>query len=71
MFCVKRNGRYRLHASKLSDGVALPRSDRQAALEGLVQRFSAALEALVLTAPYQWFNFYDYWAFDGDVAEHS
>lgn len=71
MFCVKRNGRYRLHASKLSDGVALPRRDRQAALEGLVQRFSAALEPLVLAAPYQWFNFYDYWAFDGDVAEHS
>jgi predicted LPLAT superfamily acyltransferase len=68
LFCTKLNGRHRVSLSLLSDGLALPRRNREAALEDLVRRYAAALEAQVLAAPYQWFNFYDYWAAsDGDA----
>jgi predicted LPLAT superfamily acyltransferase len=33
-----------------------------------VQLYASALEAIVLAAPYQWFNFYDYWPEGGDKA---
>ncbi|MBX9745497.1 MAG: lipid A biosynthesis acyltransferase [Hyphomonadaceae bacterium] len=62
LFCSKQNGRHRVSVSLLSDGVSLGRRNRDAALGALVHDYAAALEALVLSAPYQWFNFYDYWA---------
>ncbi len=67
LFCTKLNGRHRVQVSLMTDGVALPRRDREAALQALVQRYANALEEIVLGAPYQWFNFYDYWALDGDA----
>lgn len=66
LFCTKQNGRHRVQVSKLSEGVAPSRRNREAALQALVQQYASALEALVLAAPYQWFNFYDYWPSDGD-----
>jgi len=66
LFCVRRNGRYRVDVALLSDGVAAPKNQRQAALAALVGRYARALEDLLQSAPYQWFNFYDYWAEPGD-----
>jgi predicted LPLAT superfamily acyltransferase len=62
MFCARVNKRFRVDISLLSSGVAVPRRERAAALQALVQDYAAALQAHVLAAPYQWFNFYDYWA---------
>lgn len=70
LFCSKQNGRHRVNVSLLTDGVSIGRRNRDAALAGLVQQYAVALEALVLAAPYQWFNFYDYWA-DGAGVERS
>lgn len=70
LFCSKQNGRHRVSVSLLSDGVSLGRRNRDAALSAQVQQYAGALEALVLSAPYQWFNFYDYWA-DGVGMERS
>lgn len=64
LFCTKLHGRHRVQVQMLSDGVAPPRRDRAGALQRLVQQYADTLEALVLAAPYQWFNFYDYWAGD-------
>jgi len=66
LFCTKLGGRHRVQVSLLSQGLALPRRGREAALAALVQQYAGALEALVLAAPYQWFNFYDYWADSSD-----
>lgn len=66
LFCVRRDGRYQADVALLSDGVAAPKNQRQAVLAALVERYARALEALVQSAPYQWFNFYDYWAVQGD-----
>lgn len=66
LFCVRQNGRYKAEVALLSNGVAAPKSQRQAALAGLVESYARSLEALLRGAPYQWFNFYDYWADQGD-----
>ncbi len=66
LFCVRRNGRYQAEVAMLSDGVAAPRKQRQQALTALVTSYARALEELLQSAPYQWFNFYDYWADQGD-----
>jgi predicted LPLAT superfamily acyltransferase len=68
LFCAKQGGRHRVSVSAMSEGVALPRRNREAALRSLVQLYASALEAIVLAAPYQWFNFYDYWPEGGDKA---
>lgn len=62
LFCYRLGRRYRAHVSLLSGGVSAPRRGRVAALGALVQRYARSLEDLVAAAPYQWFNFYDYWA---------
>ncbi len=41
---------------------AVARPDREAAAESLARRYVAALEEYVRAHPYQWFNFYDFWA---------
>lgn len=55
-------GRYDLVAEKLAEQVLLPRGDRQAALEGYVRAYANRLETLLQSAPYNWFNFFDFWA---------
>jgi predicted LPLAT superfamily acyltransferase len=66
LFCSRMNGRFRVDVSLLtSGGAAPPRRDRAAALRALAQDYAHTLQSLVLAAPYQWFNFYDYWAGDG------
>lgn len=69
LFCYRAGKRYRVRVSQLSDGLAAPRGQRAAALASLVQRYAHTLETLVREAPYQWFNFYDYWAADAAGAQ--
>lgn len=67
LFCYRAGRRYLVSVSLLSDGAAAPRSGRMAAIGALVERYARALEPLLQAAPYQWFNFYDYWAPSGDA----
>ena len=60
-FCLKEGDRYRIHFERFAERIILSRKERNILLAGHVQRFAARLEALCLRAPYQWFNFYDYW----------
>jgi predicted LPLAT superfamily acyltransferase len=62
MFCPKVDGRYRVRFGLLADRVELPRVDRSGAIRQLVQSFLAPLEQTIREAPYQWFNFFDYWS---------
>lgn len=67
-FGLYRGGnRYDLVFEPFSDGVAIPRRERAAAVPALIRRYVARLEHHVRDAPYNWFNFYDFW---GD-REHS
>lgn len=64
-FGLYRGGRrYDLHFEAFAECVELPRGDRQAALAALVQRYAGRLEHHARDAPYNWFNFYDFWIAD-------
>lgn len=56
--------RYRLVFEPFSDRVEIPRHNRGPALEALVTRYAQRLEHYVHVAPYNWFNFYDFWQQD-------
>ncbi|MBL4851593.1 MAG: acyltransferase [Gammaproteobacteria bacterium] len=45
-----------------SDKVELSRHQRQTDLQCYAQKFATELESQCAKAPYQWFNFYDFWA---------
>ena len=53
--------RFTSHFELFSEQVMLPRANRQQALSEYAQTYAARLEHYVRHAPYNWFNFYDYW----------
>jgi len=53
--------RYDLHFELLAERLHIDRSQRQHQLREVVQRFADRLAALARLAPYNWFNFYDFW----------
>jgi len=62
MLGLYRGGnRYEVHFEKLFDGAQVSRAQRAPAVEEAVQRFAARLEHYCREAPYNWFNFYDFW----------
>jgi predicted LPLAT superfamily acyltransferase len=68
-FGLYRGGnRYELVFEALSDGLSLPRHERTRALAGLVQTYAARLQHHARRAPYNWFNFFDFWHTDDATA---
>jgi predicted LPLAT superfamily acyltransferase len=62
LFCLREGRRYRLDVFKLADRIALPRGDRAGALQAYTAAFARRLEHYALQDPYQWYNFFDFWA---------
>jgi predicted LPLAT superfamily acyltransferase len=63
VFGVWRGGdRYEAHVEMLASEVELPRANRDAALQARVQDYADRLAARVRAAPYNWLNFFDFWA---------
>lgn len=54
-------GRYQLHFETFSDRLLLPRARREALAHEYAQAYAARLEYYARKAPYNWFNFYDFW----------
>jgi len=52
---------YRLHFEPLADFSQTPRADRDAAIRAAMSDYVRRLEALCREAPYNWFNFFDFW----------
>lgn len=66
-FGLYRGGaRYDIYFEPFAERVAAVGRARGAALAEWVQRYAATLERYTRTAPYNWFNFYDFW----DDAKH-
>ena len=64
-FGLYRGGsRYDLVFETFSEGVAIERHNRAAVLAALVQRYAERLQAHARSAPFNWFNFYDFWHAD-------
>ncbi|MCB1770259.1 MAG: YdcF family protein [Candidatus Competibacteraceae bacterium] len=53
--------RYQIHFELLAERITLDRRHRQEQLGFWVQRYADRLEHYARDAPYNWFNFYDYW----------
>jgi predicted LPLAT superfamily acyltransferase len=53
--------RYELAFETFSDGLHIPRAERAQALAALIRRYATRLEHYARLAPYNWFNFYDFW----------
>jgi len=60
-FCPREEAGYRVYFEPFAERVELPRAGRAEALRAYAGRYAARLEALCQRAPYQWFNFYNYW----------
>ncbi|WP_144153429.1 acyl-CoA synthetase [Paraburkholderia sp. BCC1885] len=56
--------RYDIHFEKLVDFSQVERSERAAAVEAALLRYVALLEQHCRAAPYNWFNYYDFWHTD-------
>lgn len=64
-FGLYRGGkRYDLHFESFEVPQEMPRSRRRAMLVELQARYAQRLEQHVRSAPYNWFNFYDFWNSD-------
>ncbi|MFA5938383.1 MAG: hypothetical protein WC809_03415 [Sinimarinibacterium sp.] len=62
-FGVYRGGdRYDAHFELLAERVVLPRAQREAAIQAYAQQYADRLAHYVREAPYNWFNFYDFWS---------
>jgi len=61
-FGLYRGGnRYEIYFEKLTDGISVSREKRGVEIEKLVRRYAARIEYYLKLAPFNWFNFYDYW----------
>jgi len=56
--------RYEIFTELLAERVVLPRRGREGAVGELLTTYAARLEHHCQRAPYEWFNFYDYWGDD-------
>jgi predicted LPLAT superfamily acyltransferase len=61
MACVREGDGHSVRFTRLAERVELPRARRAAALAEHAAAFAAALEATVLGAPREWFNFFPFW----------
>jgi predicted LPLAT superfamily acyltransferase len=53
--------RYQIHFELLAEEINLSRDHRQQDIQQWTQKYVDILEKHILAAPYNWFNFYDYW----------
>jgi predicted LPLAT superfamily acyltransferase len=61
-FGLYRGGnRYDLHFETFAETLTMDRREREATLQRIVQRYAERLEHYTRSAPYNWFNFYDFW----------
>jgi predicted LPLAT superfamily acyltransferase len=73
-FGLYRGGRrYELVFENFSDAIEAPRGQRAQAISALIHRYAARLEHAARSAPYNWFNFYDFWGVEAPNtdAEHA
>jgi predicted LPLAT superfamily acyltransferase len=66
LVCLREPGGHVIHFERLAERVCLPRTERQLALTQYAALFARRLELLLASAPFEWFNFFPFWA-DGSL----
>lgn len=60
--CIRTGpARYTARTQVFAPAGVVPRAEREKRAEQLVQKYAAILEDGCVEAPYQWFNFYEFW----------
>jgi predicted LPLAT superfamily acyltransferase len=59
--CVHEGDGYVIRFEKLAANPSLPRAERKARLAGYAAEYARALEGMLVRAPLDWFNFFDFW----------
>lgn len=68
-FGLYRGGRrYDLHFELFDESLRIPRAERRTALAAALQRYADRLAHYVRLAPFNWFNFYDFWQTDAPTS---
>lgn len=63
--------RYHIHFDTLADFSHIPRGQRSIATEAAITRYAALLEQYCRLAPYNWFNFFDFWQTTPPSPDHD
>ncbi|MXR69984.1 glycosyltransferase [Shewanella sp. JBTF-M18] len=71
MFCLRENGRYRVHVEHFADTLKGPRAGRMERLQAAVNRYAERLEHYARRSPLQWFNFFDFWRKDDELLREA
>ena len=71
-FGLYRGGnRYDMYFETFADTLAVERTRREQHLKEAIVRFAGRLEHYARDAPYNWFNFYDFWQTEAPHAGHT
>jgi len=62
VFGTRRSDGFVITLRQIAESITLPRHDREAAIAPYAGAFAGMLEAECLEAPFQWSNFYPFWA---------
>jgi predicted LPLAT superfamily acyltransferase len=61
--------RYEIHIEHFADQITLNRGMRERDIQAWTQRYAERLEHYARMAPFNWFNFYDYWGSQSGLSE--
>ncbi|OTL82448.1 acyltransferase [Acinetobacter pittii] len=61
VFCYRVQQQFQVHIHSIAEQVSLPRANRIESMQTITKTYVTVLEQHCLRAPYQWFNFYNFW----------
>ena len=62
LFCLREGEGYRLTMEVFAEQITLPRQERIESLKLYAASYAKRLEHFAKKAPFQWYNFFDFWA---------
>ncbi|WP_425918912.1 acyltransferase [Acinetobacter sp. TSRC1-2] len=61
VFCYRVGNNFEVHIHAIAEQLNFPRKNRQQAIQSITRQYVSLLEQHCIRAPYQWFNFYNFW----------
>jgi predicted LPLAT superfamily acyltransferase len=63
--------RYAIHFDPLADFSSTPRSQREPLVSAAIHQYAALLDRYCRAAPYNWFNFFDFWQYEAMTGQRE